>query len=101
MTKPRKILTILGIQAAMFFGLMVLMLFWTGLDWYWIFLFSLAYMSFGLVLSGLSLWQVNRVNKRAFEQKMKGGLEDEVIQSKIVEIDLHRYEAYDLCLEVL
>jgi hypothetical protein len=101
MTKRRKILSIMGIQALLFFGLMTGMMLFAGANWYWIFMISLAYMAFGLALSGLSLLYVQRVNKRAFEQKMKAGMEDEVVQTKTVEIDVSRHEAFDLCLDAL
>jgi hypothetical protein len=101
MTKRHKILTILGVQGALFFSLMTAMLFFLGAEWYWIFYISLAYMALGLMLSGLSFLFIQRANNRAFEQKMKAGTENEVVQTKTVEIDLPRSEAYDLCLDAL
>jgi hypothetical protein len=101
MTKRRKILTIFGVQAALFFGLMMTMLFFVGADWYWILMISLGYMGLGLMLSGLSFLYAQHVNKQAFEQKMKAGMEGEVIQTKVVEIDVPRYEGFDLSLEAL
>jgi hypothetical protein len=101
MTKRRKILTIFGVQAVLFFGLMMTMLFFVGADWYWILMISLGYMGLGLMLSGLSFLYAQHVNKQAFEQKMKTGMDGEVIQTKVVEIDVPRHEAFDLSLEAL
>jgi hypothetical protein len=101
MTKRRKILTIFGVQAVLFFGLMMTMLLFVGADWYWILMISLGYMGLGLMLSGLSFLYAQHVNKQAFEQKMKTGMEEEVIQTKVVEIDVPRHEAFDLSLEAL
>jgi hypothetical protein len=101
MTKRRKILTIFGIQAALFFSLMMGMMWFLGADWYWIMVISLGYMGLGLGLSGLSFLYVRHLNKQAFEQKLKMGTEEEVIQTKLVEIDVPRDEAFDLCLEAL
>ena len=101
MTKRRKILTVFGIQAALFFSAMTIMLLFVGADWYWIMMLSLAYMGLGLGLSGLSFLYAQRMNKLAFDQKMKSGTEEDVIQSKMIEIDVPRHEAFDLSIEAL
>jgi hypothetical protein len=101
MTKRQKILTILLIQAVLFFSFMMGMMLFLGAPWYWMLMISAAYMGFGLGLSGLSFLYTQRMNKLAFEQKLKTGMEEEVIQTKVVEIDVPRHEAFDLSLEAL